>query len=342
MPIEPALPFAICVPARNEAARLPRLFEAIERLAVPPRATVAICLLLDSCTDESGRIAAHHAARSRHPVHVATAQSPTANAGIARHAAMALGMAALGSAGGTLLSTDADSQPRADWLHATIAAIAAADLVAGDVIRDDRERHPAQDRIERYYARLYALRRFIDPVAWEAPATHHHASGANLAIGTQAYAALGGFLPLASGEDARLVDDAARLGLRVRRDAASVVLTSARRIGRAPGGLATALHALDRAGVTAVRVTHPFDQAWQYRHHALARHSFPTSDFVALADAIRLTTDHLRGVARDCPNAEAFAMRVVPETPGGMRHVPLAVAEDTLQALTHAVSAKAA
>nr|WP_183984700.1 glycosyltransferase [Sphingomonas jinjuensis] len=334
--------FAICVPARNEAARLPRFLDAIERLAVPPRATVVLCLLLDSCSDDSGRIAAGYAGRSRHSVRIATARSTTANAGIARRAAMALGVAALGRAGGVLMTTDADSQPRADWLHATMAAIGMADLVAGDVIRTDHEQHHAQDSIEQYYAQLYALRRLIDPLAWEAPATHHHASGANLAIRSEAYAALGGFALLASGEDARLVDDAARLGLRVRRDAASVVHTSARRIGRAQGGLATALHMLDRMGLDAVRVTHPLDQVWQYRHHALARHSFPNSDFVALADAIRLTPDHLRGVARDCPNAEAFAMRVVPEAPGGMRQVPLAMAEDTLRALTHTVSVKAA
>lgn len=49
-----------------------------------------------------------------------------------------------------------------------------------------------------------------------------------------------------------------------------------------------------------------------------------------LADAIGLTQDHLVGVRRDSPNAEAFAMRVVPVPPGGIRLAGLEVAEAEL------------
>ena len=325
--------FAICVPARNEATRLPRLFDALERLALPSRAAVTICLLLDSCTDDSAAITATFAARARFPIHVAARSGAVANAGIARHAAMMLGIAALGDPNGILLSTDADSWPRVDWLDATMTALDAADLVAGDVRRGGAQRDHAQDRIEVYYAGLHALRRRVDPVAWETSATHHHASGANMAMRVATYSAMGGFAPLPNGEDARLLDDAARAGFRVRRDAASVVHTSARRQGRALGGLAAALHALDRTGLAGVRVTHPVDQLWQYRHQALARRVFTTGDLTGLAATVGLGVDHLHGVARDCPNAEAFAMRVVPEAPGGMRQVPLTVAESALAAL---------
>ncbi len=277
--------------------------------------------------------------RSRHRVHVATTQGSAANVGAARDAAMRLGIAALGPSSGILLTTDADSRPRPDWLHATIAALDHADLVAGDVIRRTGRSDADQDRIEHYYARLFTLRRHVDPVEWEAPQTHHRASGANMAMRAEVYVALGGFAPLTSGEDARLVDDASRAGLRVRRDAGSVVYTSARRSGRAPGGLATALCALDRDGIGHVRVTHPADQLWQYRNHALARHAYASGDLGLLCDAIGLGTDHLLGVARDCPNGEAFAMRVVPTAPGGMRQVPLATAEIALTALLPDIAA---
>ncbi|MEG8038566.1 glycosyltransferase [Sphingomonas sp. LR60] len=324
---------AICVPARNEAARLPRLFEALERLAVPAGTTVHVCVLLDTCTDRSAEVAMAYAGRASHRVHVASVGGSAANAGIARHAAMTLGIAAVPRGGDILLSTDADSWPGTDWLLATVAALDAADLVAGDVQRRAGPQDRAQDRIERYYARLYALRRRIDPLGWEACATHHHASGANMAMRVDTYKALGGFAPVASGEDARLLDDASRAGLRVRRDAASIVHTSARRHGRAVGGLATALQMLDRTGCDGVRVTDPDDQLWQYRHHVLARRAFAASDLSLLVAPLRLSLDHLRGVARDCPNAEAFAMRVVPEAPAGMRQVSLATAERTLAAL---------
>lgn len=342
VPVDPTPALAICIPARNEARRLPRLFEALDRLLVPPNAQVAVCLLLDSCTDGSPAIAADYAARGRHPVHIAASERATANAGISRHAAMSLGMAVLGPAGGVLLTTDADSWPRSDWLGATLNALAAADLVAGNVLRSDGQQDQAQDRIERYYGRLHVLRRRVDPVAWEAEAMHHHASGANMAMRTETYGAIGGFAPLVHGEDARLIDDAARAGFRVRRDAASVVHTSARRQGRAQGGLATALHLLDRIGLDGVRVTHPVDQLWQYRQHALARSAFATAEWSPLAAAIGLSTAHLHGVARDCPNAEAFAMRVVPEAPGGMRQIPFTVAEAALAMLAAAPPAQAA
>ena len=59
---------------------------------------------------------------------------------------------------------------------------------------------------------------------------------------------------------------------------------------------------------------------------------------MALSNAIGLTMDHLLGVARDCPNAEAFAMRVVPTPPGGMRQAPLAIAEAALDVLCATVA----
>ena len=334
---------AICIPARDESDRLPRLFDAIERLVVPPGASIALCLLLDGCIDGSATVCGDYARRSRHSVHIATVERRDANAGIARHRAMRLGASVLGAQGGVLLTTDAHTWPRNDWLLATMAALQEADLIVGNVVCGGGHGEDGADRVELYYARLFALRRHADPVPWEATHFHHHASGANMAMRADIYAALGGFPPLASGEDARLVDDAARAGFRVRHDAASVVHSSARRDGRARDGLAANLRDRDRNGLDNIRVAHPVDQAWQYRAHALARIAFETGDMTNVSSAIGLTLDHLLGVARDCPNAEAFAMRVVPVPPGGMRQVPLAVAETALAALHQSVtSARAA
>lgn len=326
-----ALRVAICVPARNEMAALPHLFAAVERL---DRAGVALtlCLLLDSCRDDSAAVVRDYAAGASLSVLVETLVQSESNAGRARHAAMCLGVRAIGDAG-LLLTTDADSAPASDWVQVMVAGLHQADVVAGRVVRTVTRPNPLQDRIECYYDALYGLRRALDPVGWEAAMTHHHASGANLGLSAEHYHALGGFRPVPSGEDALLVDDAARAGLHVRRDAASVVHTSDRRRGRVAHGLAGSLRVLDRGG-DEIEVAHPWDAAWQYRRHAAARVAFADSDFIALADSIGLTTDHVLGVARDCPNAEAFAMRVVPTPPGGMRRVGLARAEAELAALT--------
>ncbi len=325
------LPIAICVPARNEAAALPQLFAALERLE-PVGVTPILCLLLDSCCDASAAVVAAYAAHASLPVVVREAAQPDANAGRARHAAMLVGEHAL-QGSGLLLTTDADSAPASDWLQAMVAGLHQADVVAGRVVRTVTRPNPLQDRLECYYEALYALRRAVDPVAWETTMTHHHASGANLGLSVEAYRTLGGFPPLPGGEDARLVDDAARAGLRVRRDAASVVHTSDRRHGRATHGLAGTLRALDRDGER-LEVAHPRDATWQYRQHAAARLAFDSGGYAALADAIGLTVDHVVGVARDCPNGEAFAMRVVPAPGGGMRYVPLALAEAELTTLS--------
>ncbi len=324
---------AICIPARDEAASLPALFAALARLD-RKGVEASVCLLLDSCGDASAAVARDCAARASLPVSIENMVQPQANAGRARHAAMLQGEAMLDGPG-LLLSTDADSAPDADWLQAMVAGCRHADVVVGRVVRTVTRPHALQDRIEAYYDALHALRRTIDPVPWEATATHHHASGANLGLSVEHYRALGGFLPLPHGEDARLIDDAARVGMRVRRDAASVVHTSDRRFGRVAQGFAGSLRALDGGG-EAIEVAHPRDVAWQYRRHADARHAFDHGMFAALAIAIGLTTDHVVGVARDCRNAEAFAMCVVPAPPGGMRRIALAEAEAEVLALSTA------
>ncbi|WP_308462152.1 glycosyltransferase [Sphingomonas citri] len=326
-----ALPLAICVPVRNEAAVLPQLFVALERLervGIAPR----LCVLLDSCDDASLALVRDYAANASMPVIVEEVAAPDANAGRARHRAMMLGDRSL-DGGGVLLTTDADSIPSRDWLQTIAAGLRQADVVAGKVVRTVTRSNPLLDRLEAYYDALHALRRSLDPVDWEGKPTHHYASGANLGLRVASYRSLGGFEPLANGEDGRLVDDAARAGLRVRRDATCVVHTSDRRLGRVAHGLAGTLRTLDRDG-EAIDVADPRDAAWQYRGHGIARLAFATADFASLAVAVGLTIDHLVGVARDCPNAEAFAMRVVPTPPGGMRRVSLAIAEAKLAAIT--------
>ena len=319
------------MPARNEAGVLPQLFVALERLertGISPR----LCLLLDSCDDASPALVRDYAANASMPVIVEEVAAPDANAGRARHRAMMLGDRSLNGEG-VLLTTDADSTPSRDWLQTIAAGLRQADVVTGKVVRTVTRSNPLLDRLEAYYDALHALRRSLDPVDWEGKATHHYASGANLGLLVASYRSLGGFEPLANGEDGRLVDDAGRAGLRVRRDAACVVHTSDRRLGRVAHGLAGTLRTLDRDG-EAIDVAHPHDAAWQYRGHRIARLAFAKADFTNLAVAVGLTIDHLVGVAGDCPNAESFAMRVVPTPPGGMRRVSLGIAEAELAAIT--------
>lgn len=338
----PAIRVAVCVPVRDEERALPGMLGA---LAALDRGGMAVhaCLHLDGCTDASAAVV--RAAALPFPLHVSVgAPRLDANAGRARAAAMALGLAHAGEGGALLLSTDADSRPQADWLQTTLAALALSDIAAGRLVRIGGAGDAAQARVERYYDRLHQYRRTVDPVPWEARTPCHHGGAANLAFRVAAYRALGGFAPLPAGEDAQLLDDAGRAGFRVRRDPVMVVRTSSRRIGRAPGGLAASLRALDVAGLPAVQ--HPAAAAWQYARHAAARAAFAGLDGTAararMGALLGLSADHVLGVARDCRNAESFAMRIVPAAPDADARVPLPEAERALDGLERALCRGAA
>lgn len=319
---------AVAVPVRNEAHRLPMLLDALARQKHAP--PFAVCLFFDNCTDASRELAVTRAAGGPFALHTGEDRSGRSpNVGIARREALAL---ALGVAPeGTLLTTDADSAPAENWIGASLAALDHADIVAGRIAPHGRA-SPRQMRVGRYFDRLHGLRRLLDPVEWEAPLTHHWTSAASLAMSAATYRRIGGVPPIARGEDAAMLDTAARLGLRTRRDATVRVRTSTRRQGRVHGGFASSLTTGDAAR-SLPAVAHPEDEAWRYAHQAMARRFYRGGDATMLAASLSLPTEEVRQVAAECRNGEAFAARIVGTPPGGMRHVALDQAEDLLARL---------
>lgn len=319
----------VAVPARNERARLGGMLAALAaQQGAPP---FALALLLDGCDDGSAELIEDLAPARPFPVAVRRTRDGPANVGRARRAAAALAAERWPDA--VLMTTDADSAPAPGWIAANLAGLRAADVVAGRIVRRADADSAVQSRLEDYYDRLHALRRTLDPVAWEAERTHHWTSGASMAMRAATYHAAGGFPALASGEDAAFADAAARLGLRLRRDATAEVVTSSRRTGRAPGGLAAQLRDWDTAG-RAPSVAHPADEAWRYLHQAEARrlHARGRVDD-GFARRVGVAPDEVLAVAGECPNGEAFAARIVGAPPGGMRAVSLPHAEALLAAL---------
>lgn len=320
-------PIAIAVPVRNEVERLPRLLRALaEQHHAGP---MTLALFFDDCNDGSESLVASFAL----PFPVVTECGNVGshpNAGRARRRAMALSLEAVPD--GALLTTDADSVPAPDWVAASRRALAHADIVAGRILREPGRGSPMQERLESYFDRLHGMRRTLDPIPWEAPSTHHWSSAASLAIRGDVYRAVGGVAAVASGEDAALLDTAARGGWRIRRDAEVRVTTSSRRSGRTPGGFAAALSAWDDEHVEPT-VAHPADEEWRYAHHARARSLHHGGAFTTLANALRLPLTEVKQVASECRNGEAFAARIVGAPPGGMRQVSLTRAEQLIAPL---------
>ena len=234
----------VCIPAKNEAARLPATLHALADAAALAHAagvTVDVVVALDGCTDNSRdvlrRISADYPARLRR-VEIPAIGVP--HAGRARRAAMEAGLS-LHARDQALLTTDADTRVAKDWIVETAAALRHTDLVAGWV---DWDTETAVDELmeqEHYFSDLHRLRRRLDPVPFDARDPHHKMYGASLGIRATAYRRIGGLPELPSSEDVAMTRAVRLAGLRMRQDRAVRVLTSTRRSGRAVGGFSDAI-----------------------------------------------------------------------------------------------------
>ncbi|UVO50114.1 glycosyltransferase [Sphingomonas sp. SUN019] len=240
--------FCVCVPARNEAARLPILLDALAAQTLPGPIAVALCI--NNSDDDSvavvAEVSARHAPRLDVRIDECALALDVAHVGTARRRAMDAGLM-LVEGRGVLLSTDADCRPPSDWIAANLAAIAeGADIVGGRIVLDDAE-PIAPDvvamraRYDRYWAAVRAIEDAIDPSPHDPPPRHGDHTGASLAIDAVLYQAAGGVPAIACGEDRALVIAAVAAGGRLAHPMAVWTRVSARTVGRAAGGMAMAM-----------------------------------------------------------------------------------------------------
>jgi hypothetical protein len=219
----------VVVPARDEEQFLPRHLESLRAAAgvvrrTHPAVTVRATVVLDSCTDDSMGVL------SRHPwVDVATVESGVVGEvrarGVTRAREQAVGAPAQGV---WIACTDADTVVPPNWLVAQLAlAATGSELVVGTVLPDAADLPP--------------------PVlaAWEARHSlregHTHVHGANMGFTLAAYDLVGGFEPVESGEDVRLVVRMQQAGVAWSATAKTQVITSGRRLGRVDQGFSSYL-----------------------------------------------------------------------------------------------------
>jgi glycosyltransferase involved in cell wall biosynthesis len=223
---------AVVVPAADEADSLAGCLAAIERARrqladARPTITTDLVVVLDACRDRTAEVIAT-AAPAAHTVTIAArcvgvARDVGTRAAIDRsiHRAPEVWTA----------HTDADSVVPDHWLTEQVRlADLGADLVLGTVVPDLDEPLLSHWRI-----------RHRDHDG------HPHVHGANLGIRADTSAAVGGWPPLRSGEDAALALRVAAAGHPIARPGGLPVLTSARRQGRAPKGFSSYLRDLERS-----------------------------------------------------------------------------------------------
>ncbi len=266
----------VCVPARNEAMRLPTLLDALALQDWPGAIPVAIGI--NNSTDDS--VAVVQAAGVRYAGRLdiqMTERNFTpdcAHAGSARRLAMDAGLGLLPTPeGNALVSTDADSRPPPHWLRNNATAFSrGADMVGGRIEIDIHEPlPPAVHRLraawDRYWADVRAIEDAIDPLPWDPAPRHGDHTGASLAIRADLYLACGGVPAIASGEDRALVSAALARGARLVHPVNVHTSVSPRLEGRADGGMAVAMQHLFASAQNDERLMAPAFTHWRARAH---------------------------------------------------------------------------
>ncbi|OZE95258.1 hypothetical protein CH302_17545 [Rhodococcus sp. 15-2388-1-1a] len=232
-PRTPVSHIVVVVPAHNEQdlldACLTALARAQRRVMDAASVSVSTIVVLDACTDDSARIAA------RHPS-VSAIEVMHRNVGAARAAGFSGGSRDGGRLDATwFATTDADTRVGEDWLlghlrHAAEGARAVAGTVAVDFEGHVEDNLGLRSSYDAHYRHEFG---------------HPHVHGANLGVRAAEYLAVGGFAPLATGEDHDLVRRLELGGIECRRVCDIPVTTSGRLRGRAPDGMAGFLRALE-------------------------------------------------------------------------------------------------
>jgi hypothetical protein len=216
----------VVVPANDEELLIEECLTALGRArrrvgTLPGAPRVTTTVVLDACSDRTGEIA------GRDP-DVESLSVDFRNVGASR--AFGVGAALARSSGMDpariwIATTDADSVVPENWLTEQLRlAESGVQLVIGSI-----EPHP-RDLSRRKY-RAWEERRTHDDTA-----TYVH--GANLGMRADSYLGAGGFPPHPEHEDVLLVDRLIADGAAWVRTRAAGVVTSARTVGRTPGGYA--------------------------------------------------------------------------------------------------------
>lgn len=228
------------IPARDEEALLPRCLESVQRSRknLPPTVTSDVILVDDGSSD-----ATYSIARTFLEDGGAVVRSCGRVVGWAR--ALAAQTAIARFEGPTnrhwFANTDADCVVPDSWLldHLAVAS-ANIDAVAGIVSVDSFEEHGPGVRA-----------RFQASYAIHSNGTHSHVHGANLGVRCDAYLRAGGWSALNTAEDHDLWNRLRATGSSQVSISSLNVVTSGRRVGRAPLGFAGALAAHKTRGVEA-------------------------------------------------------------------------------------------
>ena len=225
---------AILIPARNEEDLLPACLHSVLAACamLPPVVTFDIVVAADRCSDRTASLARQ--------ILGANGTVITTDAGVVGYARSLAAEEALKRYQGPraqcwLANTDADCVVPRTWLLSQLAlADKGVEAVTGIVDVDSFVEH--DPGVEQRFRSSYII--FED-------GSHPHVHGANFGVRADAYRRAEGWSHLATAEDHDLWNRLRKVGTLRQSHASLKVITSARRVGRAPHGFAEALSAHD-------------------------------------------------------------------------------------------------
>ena len=223
---------SVLIPARNEEELLPECLRSVLQAcaSLPAPVSSDVIVVVDSSEDGTLRQAQQMLAGRG-----GVALTNCGMVGQSRRIAAQLALERYrGEASRCwLANTDADCRVSSDWLvQQLLLAEQSFEAVAGTISVDSFAEHDA-----------FVAERFRATYHIEADGSHKHVHGANLGIRADAYQRAGGWGDLVTAEDHDLWKRLESAGARRTSTSATSVVTSGRRVGRAPNGFAGALAA---------------------------------------------------------------------------------------------------
>lgn len=320
----------VCVPARDEVERLPRLLRSLTAQdGFSEEARLRVVIAANNCSDGTveavlAMIASGETAALDLRLIETTLAPADAHVGTARRLALDTGADWLDEKGcedGVLLTTDADAWLPPDWVAANLGALCTAEIVGGRlIIARETEPDPVvaslHARIEGYWQAVRALEDRFDPPAHDPAPRHGDHTGASLALRAGLYRAVGGLPALRRGEDNALVARVQEQGGRLRHCPAVSVHVSDRAQGRAEGGMAVEM--IRRLAVIGAGAAYqlPSPAYWGalIRRRAALRRLWPETvaakGWSGVAEELGLSYEDRAAIAPEtCPNAIAFVER---------------------------------
>ncbi len=239
--------YAVAIPVRDEETLLPRALSALSISMRRIEVSGVAVFVLNNTTDSSFELIVEWAHRTAIPCAVVDLKFLDERLGAPHARRIAMDIGAQFAPDGVLLTTDADSYVGSCWVEQCVAKLTEGyDLVCEDIKLDEAELNQLPDcvrrvgEIERAYFEVceHLWRRWTElPTSTFA----YRASGASMAVRTEAYCALGGLPTPTAGEDSALCESMREAGYEIAILPETGTRTSARLDGRAVGGCGGAL-----------------------------------------------------------------------------------------------------